>query len=143
MDAPSLILTDVRMPGTEGLGFLDRYRGNGARAPVEGMTAGGGRDLAVQAGQWGGADYFVTFFGEKDVLLILLAGKGAGGAPMEGRSLRTRCVAARVIGGRVPESPGMVRVVAMARKLACHRSSMSPRRRRPVGRVNPLGGAWT
>lgn len=37
--SPDLILVDVRMPGMDGLGFVESFRGGGGTAPVVVMTA--------------------------------------------------------------------------------------------------------
>jgi DNA-binding NtrC family response regulator len=124
METPDMILTDVRMPVMDGLTFLDRYRGNGGTAPVIVMTAYGGIDLAVQAVQRGAADYIAKPFGAEEVHLVLRKVEEREALRREVGRLRSEVSAARAVGGIVAESPGMARVVEMARKVARHPSSV-------------------
>lgn len=124
LEDPDLILTDVRMPGLDGLGFLDRYRGNGGLAPIVVMTAHGGFDLAVDAMQRGAADYLAKPFGAEEVRLVLRKVEEREALRREVGRLREEVRAARAVGGMVAESPGMARVVETARKVARHSSSV-------------------
>jgi two-component system, NtrC family, response regulator AtoC len=62
-ERPDIILVDVRMPGMDGLGFVETYRKEGGEAPVLVMTAYGGLDLAVEAMKRGAYDYLPKPFG--------------------------------------------------------------------------------
>ncbi|MCL7977664.1 MAG: response regulator, partial [marine benthic group bacterium] len=66
---PDLILTDVRMPGLDGLGFLDRYQEEGGGARVIVMTAYGNSDLAIEAIRKGAWDYIDKPFTPDSLLL--------------------------------------------------------------------------
>ena len=121
---PDIILTDVRMPVMDGITFLDRYRAVGGQAAVVVMTAYGGIDLAVQAMQHGAADYLPKPFGAEEVNLVLRKVEEREALRREVGRLRGEVDAARAVGGMVAESPGMARVVAMARKVARHPSTI-------------------
>jgi DNA-binding NtrC family response regulator len=123
-EEPDIILTDVRMPVMDGIAFLDRYREGGGQAAVVVMTAYGGIDLAVEAVQHGAADYLAKPFGADEVHLVLRKVEEREALRREVGRLRDEVDAARAVGGMVAESPGMARVVAMARKVARHPSSI-------------------
>ncbi len=48
-ESPDLILSDVRMPGLDGMAFVEQYRSSEGDASVIMMTAYGNAELAVEA----------------------------------------------------------------------------------------------
>jgi DNA-binding NtrC family response regulator len=54
---PDVIVTDVRMPGMDGLEFLREYRTSGGRAILLMMSAHGSEDSAIAAMREGAYDY--------------------------------------------------------------------------------------
>ena len=66
-----LVLCDVRMPGMDGLAFLDAYKRNGGRAPVIMMSAYGDDAFAVDAIRRGAHDFIQKPFRADQVLLVL------------------------------------------------------------------------
>lgn len=69
--APSLVLTDIRMPGLTGLELLDRIRKSHPTLTIILMTAYGSIQLAVQAMKAGAYD-FITKPIDHDELALLL-----------------------------------------------------------------------
>jgi DNA-binding NtrC family response regulator len=57
--APQLVLTDLKMPGMDGLGLMERIRSRPEPVPVVVMTAFGTIDSAVAAMHKGAASYLV------------------------------------------------------------------------------------
>jgi two-component system nitrogen regulation response regulator GlnG len=55
--APDAIVTDIRMPGTDGLGFLQRLQSDHPQTPVIIMTAHSDLDSAVAAYEGGAFEY--------------------------------------------------------------------------------------
>ena len=66
------ILTDIRMPGMDGIELLRRIRGSGRTLPVIVMTAHGDVPLAVEAMKLGASDFLEKPF-DDEVLLRAIA----------------------------------------------------------------------
>ncbi len=73
------ILSDVRMPGIDGLELLRRLRAAGHTLPVIMMTGHGDVPLAVEAMKLGACDFIEKPFDDKTVLLALRAALRVGG----------------------------------------------------------------
>jgi two-component system, NtrC family, response regulator AtoC len=136
-EAPDVILTDVRMPGEDGLTLVRRLAEAGVRAPVLVMTAYGSMDLAVEALRIGAADYLAKPFGAPELLLALRkveARRDAEGASPGVREPSGRAAAggdggpdpsnARFFGALLAASPAMIEVGETARKVAAHDTSV-------------------
>jgi two-component system response regulator AtoC len=121
---PGLILVDVRMPGMDGLGFVESYRGSGGAAPIVVMTAYGGIDMAVDAIRKGASDFLAKPFGGEEVLLTLKKVEERERLREEVGRLRAEVRAERRFGEIVARSPEMVRALEMATKVARHPTSI-------------------
>jgi two-component system response regulator AtoC len=121
---PSLILVDVRMPGMDGLGFVESYRAGGGQAPLVVMTAYGGIDMAVSAIRRGASDFLAKPFGGEEVLLTLKKVEEREGLKREVGRLRAEVRAERRFGEIIARSPEMVRALEMATKVARHPTSI-------------------
>ena len=71
VEKPSVVITDVRMPGESGLSLLARLRENFPKVPVIVMTAYGDLDHAVAAFQGGAFEYMPKPFDVDDVISIV------------------------------------------------------------------------
>lgn len=123
-ERPDMILVDVRMPGMDGLGFVESYRKEGGSAPVIVMTAYGGIDLAVEAMKRGAYDYLPKPFGGEEVLLALRKVEEREELRREVGRLRTEVRTERRYGEIVARSEPMVRALEMAQKVARHTTSV-------------------
>ncbi len=121
---PSIVLVDVRMPGMDGLGFVESYRGDGGQAPVVVMTAYGGIDMAVNAIRRGASDFLAKPFGGEEVLLTLKKVEERERLRREVGRLRAEVRAERRFGEIIARSPEMVRALEMATKVAPHPTSI-------------------
>jgi two-component system nitrogen regulation response regulator GlnG len=71
VEKPSVVITDVRMPGQSGLSLLASLRENFPKVPVIVMTAYGDLDHAVAAFQGGAFEYMPKPFDVDDVISIV------------------------------------------------------------------------
>jgi len=117
---PDLVLVDYRMPGMNGLAFLEAYRKGGGEAPVIVMTAYGSMDLAVEAMKAGAYDYLPKPFGAEEVLLTVRKAEERELLRREVGRLREEVTAGRRFGDIVAAAPEMMRIMETARKVARH-----------------------
>src|SRR5215472_14510475 len=66
-----LIITDLKLPGMNGLEFLQAVKRTNAELPVVVMTAYGTVDTAVQAMKLGASDYVLKPFSLDEMKLII------------------------------------------------------------------------
>jgi two-component system response regulator AtoC len=72
------ILSDVRMPGMDGLELLKRLVGRTPHVPVVLLTAHGSVPLAVEAMKCGAADYLLKPFDRDEILFVIGKALAAG-----------------------------------------------------------------
>ncbi|HQU14570.1 MAG: nitrogen regulation protein NR(I) [Chromatiales bacterium 21-64-14] len=70
-DVPDAIITDIRMPGTDGLQLLERIRAHYPDLPVIVITAHSDLDSAVSAFQGGAFEYLPKPFDVDDALAVV------------------------------------------------------------------------
>lgn len=73
------VLTDIRMPGIDGLELLRRLRATGHTLPVVMMTGHGDVPLAVEAMKLGACDFIEKPFGDEALLQTLRSALERGG----------------------------------------------------------------
>jgi two-component system response regulator AtoC len=117
---PDLILTDVRMPGLDGLGFLDRYAENGDGSRVIVMTAYGNSDLAIEAIRKGAWDYIDKPFTPDSLLLRIRIAEESSKKDREIHRLRREVRVEKRHGGIIANSAGMTKALALAERVAQH-----------------------
>jgi len=70
-DAPSVVLSDIRMPGLDGIEFMGRLKARHPRLPVIIMTAYSDLDSAVSAFQGGAFEYLPKPFDINNALALI------------------------------------------------------------------------
>ncbi len=119
-----LILCDVRMPGMDGLTFLDRYRESSAHALVIMMSAYGDDDDALGAIKRGAYDFIQKPFRADQVLLIVRKAIEREGLRRQVIELHEELAALRAPHGIVGHSDALQQAIAVARKVAKHPSTV-------------------
>src|SRR5918997_62475 len=80
-DAVGCVLTDVRMPGLDGLELLRRLKQGGFQRPVVVMTAHGDVAMAVRAMKAGALDFIEKPFDDEALLAVTEAALGTARTP--------------------------------------------------------------
>ena len=154
---PDVILTDLKMPGLDGLGLLEKAKELAPDATVLVMTAYGTIGSAVDAVKRGAENYLTKPLDDTDAL-VALVGKGLEKSRLlqETRRLRERLRERNVFGHIVGDHPSMTHLLELVEQVAPSRASVlvvgesgtgkeliaealhrhSPRAQRPFVRLN-------
>ena len=123
-ESATLILTDLRMPGMNGIEFMRRLRGHDADVPVVVLTAYGNVESAVEAMKLGAVDFIAKPF-DVEALEVLIE------RSLEGARRRTEHAYLRETVDRAPgldeivgSAPAMQEVFSLIRKVAPTRSAV-------------------
>jgi two-component system response regulator AtoC len=123
-EAPAdLVICDVRMPGLDGLAFLDRYKAAGGSALVIMMSAYGDDEAALEAIRRGAYDFIAKPFRADQVLLIVRKAIEREGLRREVQQLHEELVALRAPTGVVGRSPKLAHALSLADRVARHPST--------------------
>src|SRR3954470_23286541 len=123
--APSdLVLCDVRMPGMDGLSFLDRYQAENGNALVIMMSAYGDDSVALEAIRRGAYDFIAKPFRADQVLLVLRKAIEREQLQRTVAQLHEELTALRAPSGIVGRSPQLAAALALAEKVARHPSTV-------------------
>jgi two-component system response regulator AtoC len=119
-----LVITDLRLPGKDGLEFLQLVKSTNAALPVIVMTAYGTVETAVEAMKAGASDYVLKPFSLEEMKLIV-------GKELDVRRLREENISLReALGHRyefrniVARSAGMQEVLATVERVATTNSTV-------------------
>ncbi|HEU4723243.1 MAG TPA: sigma-54 dependent transcriptional regulator [Gemmatimonadaceae bacterium] len=124
-EAPAdLIICDVRMPGLDGLRFLEKYKEMGGSALVIMMSAYGDDEAALEAIRRGAYDFIAKPFRADQVLLVVRKAIEREGLRREVAQLHDELVALRAPSGIVGRSPKISQALALADKVARHPSTV-------------------
>jgi DNA-binding NtrC family response regulator len=117
-DTPDLLVLDVVMPGEDGLSFLKWLRSEGHQLPVLMVSALDTAKPAVEALQFGAADYLVKGFELEELRTRVSNLLKLSTLEQENDSLRRRLATEGQFGQMIGRSAAMRRAFAMADRVA-------------------------
>src|SRR4029453_11650900 len=117
-ERPDLLLTDLKMPGIDGLALLRRARGLDPTLPVVVITAFATIESAVAAIKDGAFDYLPKNFSVDQLRVAVERGLRQREPPLENRNLREQLQGALGFENIIGRSPAMTRVFELVRKAA-------------------------
>jgi two-component system nitrogen regulation response regulator GlnG len=109
-DTPAVVLSDIRMPGLDGIEFMSRLKARHAKLPVIIMTAYSDLDSAVSAFQGGAFEYLPKPFDINHALALIhraIEESGHGEEPLDGQQL----AASQGMLGQAPAMQEVFRVI--------------------------------
>ncbi len=155
-DRADLVLTDLRLPGMNGLELLAQIRRQNMQAPVIVMTAYGTVEAAVEAMKSGATDFLLKPFSLDHLMAIIQKALEMRALRDENRQLRQELFRRYQYGNIVGRSPGMQEIFATVERVAPTRATVllagesgvgkdliaraihvhSPRKERPFVKIN-------
>lgn len=156
VDKADLILTDLRLPGMDGLAFLTQLRQRQVAAPVVIMTAFSSVETAVEAMKAGAQDFLPKPFSMDHLATVIQKALEVRALRAENRNLREQLGARYDTGSIIGRSAGMREVLKMVERVAPTRATVllvgesgvgkdliaraihhgSPRRDKPFVKIN-------
>lgn len=117
---PDVILADIRMPGMDGLEFVEKYVGHGGTADVIIMTAYGSPDTAIEAIRKGAFDYIDKPFAPDALILRVRIVEENRKKTREIKRLRKEVRVEKRHGEIIASSTGMRDAISLAERVAPH-----------------------
>ncbi len=118
------VISDIRMPGKDGLALLAELRKLRPETPVILMTAFGSIDSAVEAMRHGAFDYVTKPFKRGAVIASLERAIERRALEQENRRLRRALDRTTSFGDLIGASPAMHEIFALIRKISSSRSNV-------------------
>ncbi len=119
-----LVVTDLKMPGKDGIEFLRELRAIDAEVPVVMLTAHGTVATAVEAMKLGAVDYLQKPFDVDTLEMVIRRALDLSRFRLENRFLREQTNGAQRFGGLIGSSPAMAPVFEMIQQVAPTRSAV-------------------
>jgi two-component system NtrC family response regulator len=113
-----LVLTDMKMPGMDGIELLERVKDKNAELPVMMMTAHGTVEKAVEAMQKGAYNYILKPFDNKQLVIYVNKAVAMYRVVKENRQLRSAVQSQYSFGNLIGKSKPMQDVFETIRKVA-------------------------
>jgi two-component system response regulator PilR (NtrC family) len=113
-----LIISDLRMPGLNGLDLLKRLRADGLTTPLILVSAYARPDMAVEAMRGGAYDFIPKPFKPHDLLAVVDSALVHQSVEQERQALAEMVLSSQRFGGMVGSSPAMLPVYDLVRRAA-------------------------
>ncbi len=123
-ESAALVLTDLRMPGLDGLGFLRRLRALDPNVPVIVLTAYGSVESAVEAMKLGAVDFLAKPFDVDALELLIQRSLEHARTRSEHRFLREQAESAPRFDDLLGAAPSMQRVFEQIERFAPARGAV-------------------
>jgi two-component system response regulator AtoC len=123
-ESAALVLTDLKMPGTDGIEFMRRLRSLDEGVPVIVLTAYGTVEAAVEAMKLGAVDFLAKPFDVDAVEVLIRRSLEASRHRSENRYLREQVDRSPHFEDIVGDAPPMREVFELIRKVAPTRSAV-------------------
>jgi DNA-binding NtrC family response regulator len=123
-DAPDIVLTDLKMPGMDGLELMRKLRAQDPETVVVVMTAFGAVDTAVTAMKEGAADYLTKPVNMTELVLVLAREMERRRLRQEAGSLRARLAERYSFDNIVGSAPAMQQIFKTVAQVAGAKASI-------------------
>ena len=120
----ALVMTDLRMPGMDGLAFLKEIRSRDGAPPVVVMTAFGTVETAVEAMKSGASDYLLKPFSLEDMMITLEKVLELHALRRENRELKEELTRRYDFGQIIGRSEKMREIFETAKRVAPTRATV-------------------
>ncbi len=120
----ALVLTDLRLPGMDGLQFLKKVRNRDASPPVIVMTAFGTVETAVEAMKSGASDYLLKPFSLEDMMITIEKVLELHALRRENRELKSELTRRYGFGKIIGRSEKMREIFETAERVAATRATV-------------------
>jgi DNA-binding NtrC family response regulator len=121
---PHLVMTDLKMPGMDGIELMGKIAEREHRPAVVVMTAFGAVDTAVEAMRAGAADYLTKPLNFDELLIVTHRALETQNLRAEATSLRARVAERARMGNIIGDSPEMQSVFKVIEQVAPSRASV-------------------
>ena len=123
-ELPNLVLLDVLMPGSDGLGLLQSMRSEDPTVPVIMLTAVKTVKTAVEAMKSGAADYLTKPFDVEELRMIVAKALATQALEHEVRYLRAQVLKSYAFHNLVGKSPAMQEIYSKIEQVANTRTTV-------------------
>jgi len=122
--APNLVISDIKMPGLDGVGLLAGLREHGFTTPVIMITAYADSESAIQAMKQGAFDYLTKPFKMDEIKLVIRRALAEAAARHESEAPAPLPAAEPALRGIIGRSPRMVELYKLISRVALVDSSL-------------------